>query len=200
MKELFWAGGPLMWPLLCCSILSLTVILERFWFWLRLHPETDVVHADSILVAIAKDKTCTPQMEKPGVICKVLLAGLSCGAELAGKAMEIVAMGTVARMRRGMTILDTIITIAPMLGIIGTVLGIIGSFDALAQAGGDPKSVISGIAEALITTATGLSISVLTVFPYNYFCARIERVQDLIEMYATHLEITLESDDTESVG
>ena len=200
MWDLFLTGGPLMWPLLGCSILSLTVILERFWFWIRVRPEADVAKADGILTAIARDKSCTPRSEQPGIICRVLMAGLSCEAGSTGKAMEVVAIGVVGRMRRGMTILDTIITIAPMLGIIGTVLGIIGSFDALAQAGGDPKSVISGIAEALITTAAGLSISVLTVFPYNYFQARIERAQDLIEMYASHLEITLESDNQEAVG
>lgn len=192
MWELFQAGGPLMWPLLLCSIVSLTVILERFWFWIRLHPESDVGNADIILTKIAEDKMHIPQLEKPGIICKVLIAGLCCGAESADKAMEIIVMRAISSMRRGMSILDTIITIAPMLGIMGTVLGIIVSFDSLAQSGvGDPKAVISGIAQALITTAAGLGISVMTVFPYNYFNARIERALDLIEMYASHLEITL---------
>ena len=116
--------------------------------------------------------------------------------------MFIIAMRSTAKMRRGMNILDTVITVAPMLGIIGTVTGIIASFESLAIAGvGDPKAVIGGIAEALITTAAGLFISVGTLFPYNYFNTRIERAQDLIEMYASHLEITLGAEDEgECVG
>ena len=110
-------------------------------------------------------------------------------------------MRSVAKMRRGMNVLDTVITVAPMLGIIGTVTGIIASFESLAIAGvGDPKAVIGGIAEALITTATGLVISVGTLFPYNYFNTRIERAQDLIEMYASHLEISLGDSEGECVG
>ena len=83
-----------------------------------------------------------------------------------------------------MPVLDTIITIAPMLGILGTVTGIIASFDMLGLAGvEEPKAVVAGIAQALITTAAGLGISIATVFPYNYFSARIEAAQEELEMY-----------------
>ena len=202
MLELFQAGGPLMWPLLFCSVISLAIILERFWFWHKLKPEQDVANADLILSQLEKDRNNIPQLENPGCICRVLTAGLCCGNDSAEKAMSIIAMRSITKMRRGMNVLDTIITVAPMLGIIGTVLGIIASFESLAIAGvGDPKAVIGGIAEALITTAAGLSISVMTVFPYNYFNTRIERSQDLIEMYASHLEITLGDDhEGECVG
>ncbi len=81
--------------------------------------------------------------------------------------MEIIALESLARMRKGMNILDTIITAAPMLGIMGTVLGIITSFDMLGAAGAasEPRAVIGGIAQALITTASGLGIAVVTIFP-----------------------------------
>jgi len=200
MWELFQAGGPLMWPLLLCSIISLTVILERFLFWVRHHPEKDAYNADRLLTSVAQDSSYKPDTERIGVICRVLAAGLSCEKNSLDKAMEIVAMRSISKMRRGMTILDTIITVAPMLGIMGTVLGIISSFEMLGAAGvSDPRAVVSGIAEALVTTAAGLGISVLTVFPYNYFNSRIERTQDLIEMYASHLEITLHGHDTKSM-
>ena len=202
MLELFQAGGPLMWPLLLCSVVSLAVVLERFWFWHKMKPEQDVANADIILAQLAKDRNCIPQVDHPGCICRVLTAGLCCGTESVEKAMFIIAMRSTAKMRRGMNILDTVITVAPMLGIIGTVTGIIASFESLAIAGvGDPKAVIGGIAEALITTAAGLFISVGTLFPYNYFNTRIERAQDLIEMYASHLEITISDDhEGECVG
>ncbi len=89
-----------------------------------------------------------------------------------------------------MTVLDTMITVAPLLGILGTVIGIISSFKILGTAGiADPKLVTAGIAQALITTATGLTISIVTVFPYNYFKSRIENAIHVMEKYATSLEV-----------
>ena len=109
------------------------------------------------------------------------------------KAMETAAADEIARMRRYMGVMDTIITVAPLLGIFGTVLGIIASFDMLGGGGIDhPEAVTKGIAQALITTASGLGIAIFTVFPYNYFNARIERAARYIEKYATSLEIVHE--------
>jgi biopolymer transport protein ExbB len=109
------------------------------------------------------------------------------------KAMEAAAADEVQRMRRFMTVLDTMITVAPLLGIFGTVLGIITSFEMLGSAGiENPKAVTAGVAQALITTATGLSIAILSVFPYNYFNSKVERAALDIEKYATSLEIVYE--------
>ena len=93
------------------------------------------------------------------------------------------------RLERFMPTLSTIITAAPMLGILGTVLGIISSFEVLSEqsaaAGGtDPRSVSLGIAEALITPAAGLIVSLLTLFPYNAFRAQIERTLTRLETLA----------------
>jgi len=89
--------------------------------------------------------------------------------------------------------LDTMITIAPLLGIFGTVIGIILSFEMLGTAGiENPQAVTAGIAQALITTAAGLGIAILSVFPFNYFNSRIERAALDIEKYATSLEIVYE--------
>ncbi|MHC4945894.1 MAG: MotA/TolQ/ExbB proton channel family protein, partial [Planctomycetota bacterium] len=93
------------------------------------------------------------------------------------------------RMSRFMMVLDTIITLAPLLGILGTVMGIIDSFDLLGQKGArDPMAVTGGIARALITTATGLGIAILTLIPYNFFRAAIERRLNAIEEVATFLD------------
>ena len=90
----------------------------------------------------------------------------------------------------GMAILDTIITMSPLLGILGTVTGIIASFDFLGQAGvEDPKAVTGGIAQALITTATGLTIALATIIPYNYFVVKLERAARNIEKCTTSFEI-----------
>ena len=109
------------------------------------------------------------------------------------KAMEAAAADEIKNMRRFMGVLDTMITVAPLLGIFGTVLGIISSFEVLGSAGIEhPQEVTSGIAQALITTAAGLGIAILSVFPYNYFNSRVENAAVLIEKYATSLEIVFE--------
>jgi biopolymer transport protein ExbB len=109
------------------------------------------------------------------------------------KAMETAAADEMERMRRYLVVLDTMITVAPLLGIFGTVLGIISSFDLLGRSGiQDPSAVTGGIAQALITTASGLGIAILSVFPYNYFNARAEKAALAVEKYATSLEIVYE--------
>lgn len=109
------------------------------------------------------------------------------------KAMESTAADEMKRMRRFMGVMDTMITVAPLLGIFGTVIGIITSFDILGSTGIEhPQAVTAGIAQALITTAAGLGIAILSVFPYNYFNSRVDNAALIIEKYATSLEIVYE--------
>ncbi len=90
----------------------------------------------------------------------------------------------------GMNILDTIITMAPLLGILGTVLGIIESFDLLSLSGiQDPKAVIGGISQALITTASGLTVALATLIPFNYYSVRVGRATRRLEKTGTRLEL-----------
>jgi biopolymer transport protein ExbB len=90
--------------------------------------------------------------------------------------MEVAAEDEIERMKRGLDILDTIITMAPLLGILGTVLGIIDSFDLLGNSGiENPKAVTGGIAQALITTAAGLTVALMTLVPFNYLVAKVKK-------------------------
>jgi biopolymer transport protein ExbB len=126
-------------------------------------------------------------------IIRVLISGILHRQFSLKKAMETAAADEIKRMRRFMVILDTMITVAPLLGIFGTVIGIISSFEILGSAGIEhPREVTAGIAQALITTATGLGIAILSLFPYNYFNSKIENAALLIEKYATSLEIVYE--------
>jgi biopolymer transport protein ExbB len=123
-------------------------------------------------------------------VVRVLVSGILHRDYSPVKAMESAAADEIFKMKRFMGVLDTIITIAPLLGILGTVVGIIESFDMLGASGiEDPMAVTGGIAKALITTASGLAIAIITVFPYNYFNARIQRAAQIIEKYATSFEI-----------
>jgi biopolymer transport protein ExbB len=196
MWHIFDKGGPVMYPLLACSILALGVVIERAIFWLKLAIKSQPALVDEILELSRqgdwesiKNKT----VHTKDYIIKILVSGILHKEFSMIKAMESAAADEIKHMRRFMGVLDTMITVAPLLGIFGTVLGIISSFEVLGSAGIEhPQEVTAGIAQALITTAAGLGIAILSVFPYNYFNSRVENAAVLIEKYATSLEIVFE--------
>ena len=182
-----------MYPLLLCSIVSLTVIVERIVYWATLDLNRHNGLIEEILEHCRLGEWDAVRQKTSGTrnpILRVLISGILHRDYNLSKAMESAAMDQMKSMKRFMGILDTIITVAPLLGIFGTVTGIILSFEMLGASGiEDPKAVTSGIAQALITTAAGLGIAILTVFPYNYFNSRVESAVASIETYATRLEI-----------
>lgn len=191
--DIFLAGGPLMWPLLACSLAVLTVVLERGLFWLQVERGRDRQLMDEVLeLARTGDWEAIRDRTRGSrdYVIRMLVVGILHRDFSLVKAMEAEAEAILTRMRRRMGVLDTMITVAPLLGILGTVTGIIHSFDML-HAGGiaDPRLVTGGIAQALITTATGLGIAIVTVFPYNYFNSRIEHAAYVMEKYGTSLEV-----------
>jgi biopolymer transport protein ExbB len=110
----------------------------------------------------------------------------------ASKAMEAAGISELSIIRRGLPVLDTIVTLSPLLGLLGTIVGMINSFQIMAISGmGQPHAVTGGVAEALIATATGITVAVISLIPYNYFLSRVERETEIMEYYATRLEIAL---------
>ena len=196
MLEFFISGGPVMYPLLFCSIISLTVILDRTFFWIGVGMGRNQALLDEVLELCRTgdwDEVRNRPAGSKNYVIRVLISGILHRKYSLIKAMESAAAEEISRMRRFMGVLDTMITVAPLLGIFGTVLGIIESFDMLGSVGIEhPKAVTGGIAQALITTASGLGIAIVSVFPYNYFNARIERAAQIIEKYATSFEIVYE--------
>jgi len=202
MYQFFHNGGPVMYPLLACSLIVLTVIIERVLFWSKVEVQRNRPLVDEVLELCrcgnweaVRDKT----MGCKDYVVRIMVSGILHREFSLLKAMEAAAADEIQRMRRFMGILDTMITVAPLLGIFGTVLGIITSFEMLGTAGiENPKAVTAGVAQALITTASGLGIAILSVFPYNYFNAKVERAALDIEKYATSLEIVYEKLEHES--
>ncbi|MBW2467004.1 MAG: MotA/TolQ/ExbB proton channel family protein [Deltaproteobacteria bacterium] len=196
MIDLFLRGGPVMYPLLACSILVLTVIIERMLFWFSVDLNRNRKLIEDVLELCRQGDWEAVRSRVSGsrdFIIRVLVSGILHREFSMVKAMEAAAAEEIGYMRRYMGILDTMITVAPLLGIFGTVIGIITSFEALGSVGIDqPQAVTAGIAQALITTATGLGIAILSVFPYNYFNSRVEKAVVNIEKYATSLEIVYE--------
>lgn len=171
-------GGIVMIPLLIMSVASLCFIVERMWFWVSLHGLGRAKHLAKLNQAFRIGNLTT--------VKKLVPASRSIYDQVSRQLLEHGATDAVAieavesqrpRVDRFMTSLSTIITAAPLLGILGTVIGIIKSFNLLGgqQALTDPQMVSVGIAEALITTAMGLVIALLTLFPYMVFKAHVER-------------------------
>ena len=196
MLHIFINGGPVMYPLLACSIIVLTVIIERIFFWIKLDKNRNQPLLNEVLELCQKGDWETVKEKTAGskdYIIEIIITGILHRNFSMIKAMESAAAEEIKGMRRYMNVLDTMITVAPLLGIFGTVIGIILSFEVLGSSGIEhPEAVTAGIAQALITTATGLGIAILTVFPYNYFNSRVENAAISIEKYATSLEIVYE--------
>lgn len=193
MWEIMRSGGPVMWPLLACSVIVLTIIIERALFWLGITRRRNRPLRDEVLNMVQRGDWQAVEEKTAGCadpVVRVLNAGIFHRDFDMAKAMEDEAQQIVKRMSQFMPVLDTMITVAPMLGILGTVTGIMSAFNVMSGSGmADPKLVTGGIAEALITTVAGLIISIATVFPYNYFRSRIEHAIHFMEKYATRLEV-----------
>jgi biopolymer transport protein ExbB len=196
MWDVFDKGGPVMYPLLACSIIALAVVIDRAIFWLKLGLQRKPSLVDEVLELSRQGDWESIRIKTANTkdyIIKILVSGILHREFSMTKAMEAAAADEIRHMRRFMGVLDTMITVAPLLGIFGTVLGIITSFEVLGSAGIEhPQAVTGGIAQALITTAAGLGIAILSVFPFNYFSSRVENAAVLIEKYATSLEIVFE--------
>jgi biopolymer transport protein ExbB len=188
-------GGIVMVPLLACSLISLALSIERFFFWAKIKSPQTVQHMLGLAEAGEFDRAIKLGKESQHPIARVLAAGLTHRNPGPSKAMEAAAQAQIPVLKKRLGALDTIITLAPLLGLLGTVVGMIGSFDIMSEAGmGQPHAVTGGVAEALIATATGLLIAILTLIPYNYFSSRVEKEMDAMEHYSSSLELLLHED------
>jgi biopolymer transport protein ExbB len=185
-------GGPVMIPLAACSVLSLAVILERAWFWWVARAAGAAEHVLGLAAAGKWDDAIARARASRAPQARVLAAGLEHRKAGPTLAMQAASRDEIARTRRALPVLDTIVTLSPLLGLLGTVTGMIAAFGVISTSGLDqPHAITGGVAEALIATAAGLGIAIATLVPYNYFSARAERTLDEIEGQGTRLELIL---------
>ncbi len=194
--EFFHEGGVVMYPLLACSIISVTFIFERAIFWSGYRLRSDRARLREVLGILRKGETASARTvigTSRDPLLKVVALGLDNRQSSLRGNMEMAYAEEEKRFNRFMMVLDTIVTLAPLMGILGTVLGIIESFEILGSGAGrtDPLAVTSGIAKALITTAAGLVIAIFTLIPYNFYRSRIENSLAEVEEVATFLEVNL---------
>ncbi len=213
MLEKLIQGGPLMIPLLICSILAVAVILDRY---LAFHANRKV-DSRSLRAKVLRllkenrpDEAALLCTHTPGPVSAVLLAGLDSYARhkafttrpesitvIMKEAMLDYSQHAMSGVEKRLNILSTVGNAAPLLGMTGTVTGMIGSFNAIATAGGISAGLVAGgISEALITTAAGLLIALLAVLPYHWFTSQADDIQleiqetisELLDFVATQVE------------
>jgi biopolymer transport protein ExbB len=184
-----------MWPLLATSVVALTVAIERLIFIAREKARRCPELVDRILANVEQGKiedALRTGKDSPDFVVKTLVYGLSHREKSFSNALLRAANQELKRFNRGLPILDTIITLAPLLGLFGTVTGMIHAFGFLGGRELEAPTVITGgIAEALIATAFGLVIAIVALLPFNYLNARLEEARHEIEDASTHLELFL---------
>ena len=192
MPVWFVRGGPVMWPLLVCSVIALAAMLERAAFWVHERRTRDEKLVHKLLHLTERgllDQAVGAAAGSRDAVARVLLNGLAHHHFSLEGALEVAVQAELRRMKRALGVLDTIITVAPLLGIFGTVTGILTAFSALEGRIPDPRTVSAGIAEAVITTVAGLAIAIPTVIAYNYFCARVEEAAAQLSTHITNFQI-----------
>ena len=185
-------GGPVMIPLVLCSVVALAVVIERLGFWWR---HGDVGPAERALDLAERgklDEALEVARRSGTATARVIAAGLAERQAPPAAAMEAAAQTEMGRLRSYLPVLDTIITLSPLLGLLGTVTGMIAAFGILSTSGmNQPNAITGGVAEALIATAAGLAIAIATLVPYNYFLSRAEQALDAMERLASRLDLAL---------
>ncbi len=194
MIELFYKGGPIMWPILVASITALTVALERFLFVLLESTRRNPQQVREIISWVERgDVAAARKMgaNSPDFVARALVQAL--GHEKAfPEAMLAAASVELRRFSRGLGLLDTLITLSPLLGLLGTVTGMISSFGMLGGAElGAPSAITGGIAEALLATAFGLGVAITALLPFNYMNSREEQARQALQDAASQVELLL---------
>jgi biopolymer transport protein ExbB len=192
LVHIFEKGGPIMWPLLAASILALATVLERILFLLVERRRRDPKALEKFFAAVGAGdagRAAGISSRSKFFVLRALGYGLTHKEKSLASALLYAQAQELKRFRRGIPVLDTVITLAPLLGLLGTVTGMMGSFSLIGGELSAPGAITGGIAEALIATAFGLGIAITALVPFNYLNTRVEEARLEIESAATQLEL-----------
>ena len=199
--DLFAAGGPVMWPILLLSFVAITVIVERLLFIFRENASREPEVVQKMLESVEHrdiDGALALGKKSNDYVARILVYTLTNKEFSLSNAFVRASSQELARFSQGMATLDTCITAAPLLGLLGTVTGMMRTFGALG--GGDIGAatgmITGGVAEALIATMCGLFIAVTSLLPYNYLNARAEEAKHEIADASNALELIIKKSET----
>jgi biopolymer transport protein ExbB len=193
MWEIIQAGGPVMWPIILCSVVALAIIGERFWSLQEsrvIPPEISARVWQLVGSGDLTDKHVAA-LEQNSPLGRVLAAGLAQrhrSRELVKEAVEDAGRHVVHELERFLNMLGTIAAVSPLLGLLGTVIGIISAFNAITHGGvGDPRALSGGIGQALVATAAGLCVAIPSLVGYRYLRGKVDRLVVQMERDALKL-------------
>jgi biopolymer transport protein ExbB len=195
LVHIFEKGGPIMWPLLAASILALGTVLERVFFLMREKLKRDPKALEAFFAAVGRgdaEEAIRVSKATKFYVVRALGYALAHKENSLASALLYSQAQELKRFQRGVPILDTVITLAPLLGLLGTVTGMMGSFSLIGGELSAPGAITGGIAEALIATAFGLGIAITALLPFNFLNARTEEARHEMESAATQLELLVQ--------
>ncbi|PLX94034.1 MAG: MotA/TolQ/ExbB proton channel family protein [Desulfuromonas sp.] len=193
MMEIFAKGGPLMYPILFCSVLALAIFLERLTVFIKTRRDVDALsrEVEGLVHEGRVDEAMVACRRTTSSLSRIYLAALRFkgrSREQIKTAVEEVGSREAAPLERYLGLLGTIATITPLLGLLGTVLGMIRAFTVIAaEGGGTPATLGGGISEALITTAAGLAVAIPTILMHRYLSGSLDRL--ILDIEASSLQV-----------
>lgn len=190
----FHRGGPVMWPILLVSIVGLTVVIERIFWWTGRWFRRDPKRIEKVFTAIENADTAEASRLSRGSrdpVLRMMWNGLNHQHTSLQGALQVAAGIEIKRAGRFLVVMDTLVTLAPLLGLLGTITGLIRSFSFLGNEELAVQAVTGGIAEALIATACGLGIAIFALIPFNFFTSRVSNLEFELQTAATNLEVML---------
>ena len=192
--ELFVHGGPIMWPILLVSFVAVTVVLERVAFLFKENSTREPELAAKMLEYVEEGKIdAAIGLGQPSqdYVARILVYTLSQPEDARHSSFARAANIEMQRFQQGLPILDTCITSAPLLGLLGTVAGMMATFGALGEGdiGASAGKITGGVGEAIIATAAGLVIAIIGLLPFNILNSRIEKARHDISDASNALDV-----------
>jgi biopolymer transport protein ExbB len=189
-------GGPIMWPILIVSIVAVAVVVERIFWWLTRWMKRDPKRIEKVFTAIENGDVAEASRLSRGSrdpVLRMMWNGLNHQHASLQGALQVAAGIEIKRAGRFLVVMDTLVTLAPLLGLLGTITGLMKSFSFLGNEELAVTAVTGGIAEALIATACGLGIAIFALVPFNFFTSRVSNLEFELQTAATNLEVMLEA-------
>jgi biopolymer transport protein ExbB len=193
--QFFLQGGPVMWPILISAFVAVAVVGERAFWWWRESQKRDPQKLERVLAALENSDVAAATKIAEGSedpVIRMINRGLGhvghVHTSLLG-ALQVAAGIELKRAGRFLVVMDTLVTLAPLLGLLGTVTGLMRAFHYVGSAELSVTAVTGGIGEALIATACGLGIAIFALIPFNFFSAKVAQLQFELETAATNVEV-----------
>jgi biopolymer transport protein ExbB len=201
--DLFIQGGPIMYPIAVVTVFAICIFIERVFWWLRFSAKRSVKQLDEVyekLEAGNLAQAIAHSAKSTDPVVRMIHHGLNHRHTSMQGALEVAAGQELRDAGRFLSAMDTIVTLAPLLGLLGTVTGIMGSFTSIGSSELAVEKVTGGIGEALIATAAGLGIAIGTLVPMNYFHSRLAALKFDLEAAANNVLILAAQHGFDKVG